>query len=141
MSCLPSHRTWLLMGCFITQLTGWRLFCFFQKRKKKCFINVLSSSFLQYKSAGGLCQVDGTLWAQSSHTLGEHFALSQMVCSHHSSLSLTAVPFRLVWLSQRLTQQLFSPYKARMSLHHEHFVQSWMFFHPRNFKKIQCKLE
>lgn len=141
MSCLPFSFTQNLGVDGMLHIPAHRLesFLFFQKRKNKCLINVLSSSFLQYKSAGGLCQVDGTLWAWSSHTVGEHFALSQMVCSHHSSLSLTAST--MVWLSQRLIQQLFPSYKARMSLHHEHFVQSWMFFHPCNLKKIQCKLE
>lgn len=96
---------------------------------------------LQDKSAGALSARVVGHWAQGSHTAGEHFAFSRTVCSHHSSLSLTAVPCRLVWLSQRLTLQLFPLCKARMGLHREHFVQSWMFFHPHNLKKIQCKLE
>lgn len=51
---VPSYRTWLLMGSCISQLTGWRVFWFFHKRKNKCLINVLSSSFLQDEPAGGL---------------------------------------------------------------------------------------
>lgn len=137
------------MGSCTSQLTGWRAFRFF--RGEGTHASWLSSPPLSptWSVCGSSAhQVNGASWAQNSHTAGEHFVLSQKVCPHHSSFlsppqllcpSPSAAPFRLAWLSQKLTQQHFPPYEATTGLHHEHFVQSWLFFHPHTEKRYSGK--